>query len=193
MRGTYDRGHRGASRPNSSSTRQSARHERLFSDFAEVEIRRENFDNVRFLSPSSDSSEAPATPTGRGPLRRRDGFSGISEKSSGAHSALTWPRVYWGLQVLFGGRRGHAAFVGDYVRPDRGTRVLDLGCGSGEMVRQMDGADYLGVDRNPRYISAAQSRFGHLGTFRCADLADLKIGKPVVRRRRCGRGAPPSR
>ena len=73
---------------------------------------------------------------------------GPTERNTGARAPLSRPRIYWAFQVLAGAPRRQAIFVGDYVRPEPGSEVLDLGCGSEEMVRLMDGAGYLGLDVN---------------------------------------------
>lgn len=53
-------------------------------------------------------------------------------------------------------------------------RVLDLGCGPGTNARHFRGADYLGVDLNPRYIEAARRRHPE-GEFRVGDAAALDL------------------
>jgi len=46
-------------------------------------------------------------------------------------------------------------FCSDYS----GMKVLDLGCGPGNMTHLFSGADYTGVDINERYISVARKRY----------------------------------
>lgn len=63
----------------------------------------------------------------------------------------------------------------------RRTRVLDLGCGGGDLVERLaglarrDGLDveWVGVDPDPRAIAAASVRAGAGIRFRCADAATL--------------------
>ena len=43
-----------------------------------------------------------------------------------------------------------------------GQKVLDLGCGPGNMARLFSGADYTGVDINEKYIVAARKRYPQL-------------------------------
>jgi cyclopropane fatty-acyl-phospholipid synthase-like methyltransferase len=66
-------------------------------------------------------------------------------------------------------------FVAEYVQPEPGMRVLDIGCGRGEIVRLMPGVEYVGFDRNPRYIDIAQRQFGDLGEFHCMDVVDADL------------------
>ncbi|MGZ5322181.1 MAG: class I SAM-dependent methyltransferase [Solirubrobacterales bacterium] len=93
----------------------------------------------------------------------------MAQSTQGAHAILSHPRVYWLSQVVLGSPRRHANFV-EHVGPEPGMRILDMGCGPGELLRLMPGTDYLGFDLNPTYIDAARKRFGDLGEFRCADV-----------------------
>src|ERR1035437_2005844 len=52
-------------------------------------------------------------------------------------------------------------------------RVLDVGCGPGTNAGHFDQSDYLGIDRNERYIRSAQRR--HKGRFLVADAETLTV------------------
>lgn len=51
------------------------------------------------------------------------------------------------------------------------SRVLDVGCGPGTNACHFRGAEYVGIDINPRYIAYARRRWP--GQFVVADAADL--------------------
>jgi SAM-dependent methyltransferase len=51
-----------------------------------------------------------------------------------------------------------------------GQKVLDIGCGSGDILEDLPGVDYLGFDINPKCVEAAQKQFGHRGCFFCGDV-----------------------
>ena len=73
-------------------------------------------------------SRAGAGPDSRG--RSGDRLSvtrGPTERNTGARAPLSRPRIYWAPQALSGAPRRQAIFVGDYVRPEPGSEVLDLG------------------------------------------------------------------
>ena len=47
-----------------------------------------------------------------------------------------------------------------------GHRVLDIGCGSGDVLQLMPSTvAYVGVDASKAYIEAARKRFWHRGEF----------------------------
>jgi SAM-dependent methyltransferase len=93
-------------------------------------------------------------------------------------SILALPAMYrlFG-RVIGGGAR--PKFVRDHLRPRPGDRVLDLGCGPGDLLAHLPACDYVGVDLDPKYIAAAKARYGGHGTFRCEPaetVAELEPG-----------------
>jgi cyclopropane fatty-acyl-phospholipid synthase-like methyltransferase len=81
---------------------------------------------------------------------------------------LSLPAGYRLFRRLVGGRLEE--YVAEYVRPRAGDKVLDLGCGPGDMLRYLPSVDYLGLDISREYIEAAKKRFGSTGRFLCADV-----------------------
>lgn len=80
---------------------------------------------------------------------------------------LALPVLYDLLQRLVRADACRRAFVENHVHPQAGVRVLDIGCGTARVLRWFPaGVSYLGVDVNPRYITAAQKEYGSLGAFR---------------------------
>jgi SAM-dependent methyltransferase len=56
-------------------------------------------------------------------------------------------------------------YLSEHVRPVPGEKVLDIGCGPGDILENLPAVDYLGFDINLKYVEAAQERFGRRGRF----------------------------
>lgn len=70
------------------------------------------------------------------------------------------------------------AYARRYLDVKAGERVLDLGCGPGDILSALPDCEYVGVDVEERYIEAARKRFGGRGTFRCAPLEEFVLEAP---------------
>jgi SAM-dependent methyltransferase len=94
----------------------------------------------------------------------------VSEITTGARSVLSRPLVYEAWSSIVGGRKGRAMLVAEHVRPAAGDRILDLGCGPGELLDFLpDDADYVGIDISPDYVARARERSGPRAQFRVGD------------------------
>lgn len=98
----------------------------------------------------------------------------MAHETRGIYRLLESAAVYGLMQRLLGAHRGRVRFVRDFVRPRAGDRVLDIGCGPGDLRGYLPAElEYLGVDLNPRYIASAQRRFPERSTFLVADARRL--------------------
>jgi SAM-dependent methyltransferase len=82
-------------------------------------------------------------------------------------SLLDAPSLYLLSQRILGAKKARKRCIGDYVRPQMGMRVLDIGCGPGYIVEYLQGASYFGFDTNLRYIAYARRKYGTRGKFYC--------------------------
>lgn len=93
---------------------------------------------------------------------------------------LEVPRAYQLFSNWVAGN-GRETYVREYVRPVAGDRILDIGCGPADIVRELPhGVQYLGLDASSQYIDAARARFGDRATFECQAVS------PALESRYCG-------
>lgn len=92
----------------------------------------------------------------------------MAQITSGLRAVLSSPLVYDTFQRLMGGHTGRTDFSQHIVRARPGDRILDIGCGTGELLAYLpDGVDYAGWDISAEYVAAARARFGTRGAFTC--------------------------
>jgi SAM-dependent methyltransferase len=97
----------------------------------------------------------------------------MSQITTGLRAVLSSPRVYDTFQRLMGGHVGRTDFATTMVRAGAGTRVLDIGCGTGDLLHYLPpGIVYEGWDPSADYIDAARQRFGARGVFHAGLLAE---------------------
>jgi SAM-dependent methyltransferase len=99
----------------------------------------------------------------------------MAQRDTGIYRLLSSPAVYSAIQKLIGGTDGRAVVVRDFIRPQPGERVLDIGCGPATMLNYLEGVNYTGLDFNPAYIAEAKVRYGDRGTFLVQSVDDLAI------------------
>jgi SAM-dependent methyltransferase len=97
----------------------------------------------------------------------------MAQVTTGVRSVLSHPVVYQSFAKLVGGERVRSRLIGDHIRPWAGMRLLDIGCGPGEMFAHLPQVDYTGIDISEPYIEHARERFGDRAEFRVADGAGL--------------------
>lgn len=97
----------------------------------------------------------------------------MGQKTDGIHAILSAPAMYDFVQTLLGASRSRRRLVHDHIRPEKGNVLLDIGCGTGELLRFLPaGIHYHGFDLSQRYIDAARRRYAGRGVFDCMDIAE---------------------
>ncbi|HEU4950490.1 MAG TPA: class I SAM-dependent methyltransferase [Holophagaceae bacterium] len=102
----------------------------------------------------------------------------MSQVTSGFRAVLSSARIYHLLQRAMGAHHSRAVLSRDYIRAEAGDRVLDIGCGTADILDHLPEVAYHGFDLNPRYIASAQARYGARGTFRCEDVRAVTESEP---------------
>ena len=71
---------------------------------------------------------------------------------------------------------GYGEELVEILAPERGERVLDVGCGTGHLTKKIaeSGALVIGLDSSPEMIAAARSNYPDI-EFRLADAANFKF------------------
>jgi 2-polyprenyl-3-methyl-5-hydroxy-6-metoxy-1,4-benzoquinol methylase len=101
----------------------------------------------------------------------------MAQITTGLRSVLTHPWVYKALQTAVGAGKFRRYFIDHHVRPKPGERILDIGCGPGEIVPYLpQGVEYVGYDISPDYIEWAKHRFPR-GDFYAAPFQESELGQ----------------
>ena len=81
-------------------------------------------------------------------------------------SILSIPTMYNLFSKLVAGDAFYE-YVEKYVRPKESDKILDIGCGTGNILEYLPRVKYVGFDISQDYIDNAIKRFGNCGTFLC--------------------------
>ncbi len=84
---------------------------------------------------------------------------------------LSFTAFYRLLTLVIGGRHCRSVYAQEYIRAKLGDRVLDVGCGAGDILNYLPKVSYVGFDLNPAYIATAQRDFGDRGYFFCCGVS----------------------
>ncbi len=90
-------------------------------------------------------------------------------------SILGFAPVFHLFNFLIGARHARKTAVTEFVKPRPGERVLDCGCGTGDLRPFLGDVDYLGIDISNAYIRAARKRYGAPDRFLVMDIADAML------------------
>jgi cyclopropane fatty-acyl-phospholipid synthase-like methyltransferase len=76
-----------------------------------------------------------------------------------ARSVLSLSWAYQSFWHGVGGDKRNRVLVRDFICPQPGNRVLDIGCGPGTMAPYVPDSEYVGFDASAEYIDHAKRRF----------------------------------
>jgi len=91
----------------------------------------------------------------------------MTQITTGVRAILSSPIIYNALQRIMGAHSGRKLLVEDFLRPQLGMNVLDIGCGPAEIIDYLPKVNYWGFDISNSYIAQANSRYGSKGNFFC--------------------------
>ena len=98
--------------------------------------------------------------------------------TQGIRSVLSIPAIYSLFKLIIGGSSSRTTLVREYVRPKCGDRILDIGCGPGDILPYLPDVKYVGFDTSQEYIKAAQTRYGVRPTFICEQVSTTTLKEP---------------
>lgn len=86
----------------------------------------------------------------------------MAQITSGIRSIFSHPMVYNTFQVLVGASHARETFVDDYLGIVDVSRLLDVGCGTAELLQHLpETTFYVGFDVSVKYINSAKRSFSH--------------------------------
>lgn len=99
----------------------------------------------------------------------------MTQITTGLRGMLSSPGAYDLVQNLLGAARSRAILVRDHIRPTAGITIVDIGCGTAELLKFLPGdIHYHGFDLSESYIAAARASHGDRGSFHCRDVGEIK-------------------
>ena len=100
----------------------------------------------------------------------------MAQTTDGVRSLLSFPAAHRLFQALAGAPRARRVLADEYIRARAGEKVLDIGCGTADILGYLPEVDYVGFDQNESYIRAARETFGARGRFVGRDVNEVAPG-----------------
>ncbi len=96
-----------------------------------------------------------------------------AQVTTGIRSVLSLASVYRFAQRAIGAEAFRETLAAEVLDVSEGDRILDVGCGTADILDHLPEVDYLGFDSSDRYVDAARERFGDRGRFVTAAPTDV--------------------
>lgn len=102
-----------------------------------------------------------------------------SRKKMDLRNILSLAPMYNLFGYLISDGRWPKEFVDTIVRPAPGCRILDIACGTADILNYLDDVDYFGFDTSEDYIIHAKEKFAEKGIFLHQELTtDVVVNLP---------------
>src|SRR4051812_34076661 len=101
------------------------------------------------------------------------------QDDTGTKRVLTLPFIYSAFQTLVGASYGRQWILSEAWRVKPGMRIVDIGCGPGDIIDSLPEVQYIGLDVSEDYIRDAKRRYGTRGTF-VAGFAPALLDEPLA-------------
>jgi SAM-dependent methyltransferase len=87
------------------------------------------------------------------------------QDDKGLKAVFTIPSLYSLFQRAIGANYARDWFIRECLRPRPNDKIIDIGCGPGETIRQLPNTRYIGIDISEPYILEAKRRYGDAALF----------------------------
>lgn len=101
----------------------------------------------------------------------------MTQRTTGFMAPFSLPAVYRAAQTAVGAARVRRELVTSYLRPRTGDTLLDIGCGTGDVLTELPDVTYVGFDLSADYVAAASQRFGSRGRFFTGSVDTVEAGE----------------
>ena len=96
----------------------------------------------------------------------------------GIRAILKNPYTYTYFQRLMGSGSKYKRFIGDFIKPKAKARVLDIGCGSADILEYYPAdIDYVGYDLSGEYIDYARKKYKDRGEFHQKRVSEMEFAE----------------
>jgi SAM-dependent methyltransferase len=89
----------------------------------------------------------------------------MAQETSGIRAVLEWGWVYDLAQWVMGSSRNRRWMQHEFIQAMPGERLLDVGCGTADILSVLPNVDYVGFDISEPYIERARARWPGRGQF----------------------------
>lgn len=96
----------------------------------------------------------------------------MAQITHGLRAILGHPVIYSLFQNVMGAKYGRTLLATEFIRPQQGMNILDIGCGPAEILDYLPAVNYWGFDISESYIQQATTRYGTKGKFTCKILSE---------------------
>jgi SAM-dependent methyltransferase len=96
----------------------------------------------------------------------------VAQRISGAYRLITFPSIYKMLMYSLGADKAITRYMEEVLQPKAGMKLLDVGCGTANILSYLPPLDYTGIDLNEKHIAFARQRYGDRGRFIVGNAAD---------------------
>lgn len=96
----------------------------------------------------------------------------MAQTTTGIRALLSLPGAYEGVQRAIGSTAFRREVTRTLIQAGPGDRILDVGCGPGDLLPHLPEGEYVGFDVSSAYIDSARRRFGDRGHFFVGEVGD---------------------